>query len=121
MYQLFTEIKSKHFVLAVIGETISSLFGDLGIKKEICFTPNFSRKSDYDLDDLKFKMMPFVKLLITNIANYDSSNSVLSHYAEKDILINISNFVCNNINNLISISPEHESVITNVKEMICNG
>mgnify|MGYP002515480311 FL=1 len=121
MYQLFTEIKSKHFVLAVIGETISSLFGDLGIKKEICFTPEFSKKSDYDINALKARMMSFIKLLVTNISNYDSSHSVLSHYGEDGILNNISEFVSNNINNLLSISPEYESVITNVKGMICNG
>lgn len=121
MYQLFTEIKSKHFVLAVIGEIISSLFGDLGVKKEICFTPDFSKKTDYDLSALKANMMSFIKLLVTNISNYDSSKSVLSHYTEENILASISDFVCNNINNLISISPEHENVITNVKKMICNG
>lgn len=121
MYQLFTEIKSKHFVLAVIGETISSLFGDLDIKKEICFTPEFSKKSDYDINALKDRIMSFVKLLVTNISNYAPPSPVLSHYGEDGILTVISNFVCNNINNLISISPESESVITNVKGMICNG
>lgn len=121
MYNLFSEIKSKSFVLAIVGECISKLYTDLNDKKEICFTPEFSKKSTYDLSALEKDMMPLVNLIVTNISSYDDEKGVISHYKDKEILTTIANKVIQTINTAASIIPNVKKVIVDTKEMICNG
>lgn len=121
MCELFAEIKSKNYVLAIVGECISELYVNLHSKKEICLTPRYSKRDDYSLEDLTAKMKPFVGILLTQISNYDRPNAVMSHYKDRDVLYKIADNVCRNINSLATISEELKKVITNTENMICNG
>lgn len=116
--ELFADIKSKNYVLAIVGECISELYVNLNSKKEICLTPQYSKHDDYSLEDLTAKMKPFVNILLTQIYNYDRPKVI---YKDRDILHTIVDNVCRNINSLATISEELKKVITDTECMICNG
>lgn len=37
------------------------------------------------------------------------------------ILVSLSQFICNNVNTMISLSTEFEKMLGEIKKMICNG
>lgn len=121
MYDAFAPLKSKHFLMSIIAETIKRLNTGLPVLKDISFMPNVSDSNAKSYNNLISEIKPFVRMLITNIVNYDKTNGLYSHYSEPDIVNVIANQVENQVSSLAASEELIQQRIDGFMQMVCNG
>lgn len=121
VYEALAPLKSKHFIMSIVAEVIRKLNTGLPVLKEISLMPNLSDATLKSLGDIVADIKPFVSVIITNIANYDSANGVYSHYSDPDIVNTIASDVEGKISSIAAVVPEFQTQKQNFMNMLCNG
>lgn len=120
MFNLFQQLRSRYYLLAIIGETLTKLYTNLSDKSMISFTPQFSDGNIYPHDTLVAFMKPTIKQIITFIVAYDGDQPVFSFYNNPDCLQQISTSVETNIASVRALE-ETDRQFTEFGNMLCNG
>lgn len=120
MFNLFQQLRSRYYLLAIIGETLTKLYTNLSDKSVISFTPQFSDGTTYTHDALVALMKPTVKQIITFIVAYGGDQPVFSFYNSPDCLQQISTSVETNIASVRALE-ETDHQFTEFGNMLCNG
>lgn len=120
MFNLFQQLRSRYYLLAIIGETLTKLYTNLSDKSVISFTPQFSDGNIYPHDTLVAFMKPTIKQIITFIVAYDGDQPVFSFYNNPDCLQQISTSVETNIASVRALE-ETDRQFTEFGNMLCNG
>lgn len=120
MFNLFQQLRSRYYLLAIIGETLTKLYTNLSDKSVISFTPQFSDGNIYPHDTLVAFMKPTIKQIITFIVAYGGDQPVFSFYNNPDCLQQISTSVETNIASVRALE-ETDRQFTEFGNMLCNG
>lgn len=120
MFNLFQQLRSRYYLLAIIGETLTKLYTNLSDKSVISFTPQFADGNIYPHDTLVAFMKPTIKQIITFIVAYDGDQPVFSFYNNPDCLQQISTSVETNIASVRALE-ETDRQFTEFGNMLCNG
>ncbi len=118
----FVSLKSKQFVIAIVGELLVKLFADLNDKSQIAFTPEFADANNYTINSLIVEMKPFVSTAIGLITCFTSNNkSLMEMYAEEGIVSNAARYAESMFNMFFNLNPKNVELKNQFKRMICNG
>ena len=122
IYELFTSLKSKQFVIAIMAEILTKLFVDLRDKSQISFTPEYSDNHSYSINALVVEIKPFVKSAIGVMASFQKEGKCLMDlYREEGIAPLIAEHVASMLNIFYNYSPESAELKNKIKHMLCNG
>lgn len=121
VYSAFAPLKSKHFLVSIIAETIHRLNSGLPVLKDICLMPNLSDSESKPYDSLVADIKPFVKMVVYQIANYDRENGIYSHYSDTDIVNVVANHVEQQISANAASTEAIQDCVDNFMSMLCNG
>lgn len=122
IYDLFTSLKSKQFVIAIMAELITKLFVDLKDKSQIAFTPEYSDNHTYTINTLVVEIKPFVKSAIGVMASYQKDGkNLIDLYREDDIVSHVAEHVSTMLNMFYNYSPESAELRNKINHMLCNG
>lgn len=120
LYITLTNIKAKPYILAIIGETLTKIFGDLTDKTLICFNPNQSHKDNYTYQQLVTLIKPFVAILLNQIVHYNTNN-LMTCFNDTNNLPLIAYSIEGQISSMKSFIPEVDSIVTEFGRYICLG
>lgn len=121
VWDLFSTLKSKYFVVAAIGEILTLLYTDLKDKKEISFTPDYADNTKHSINELVVLMQPLLSSLINHIASYFRGKKLQDYLRDEKLLINVGTHVEMIISSVVLSLPEYQSIIDDFKKMVCNG
>jgi len=121
VYELLAPIKARHYVLSILAEVITRLNGELSNKKTMAFMPVIADGAVNSFADLVNMVKPFVKLVVIQIANYDSPNEVFPHYNDSNSVDAIATYVEQTISTLKATAPEFEESVNHFFNLLCNG
>lgn len=120
IFNLFQQLRSRYYLLAIIGETITKLYTNLSDKSTISFMPQFADGSIYSHDALVAIIKPIIKQIVTFIVAYGGDHPVFTYYNNPDCLQQISTFVETNIASMRAVE-ETDRQYTDFGNMLCNG
>ena len=121
VWELFSTLKSKYFVVAALGEVLTLLFTDLTEKKEISFTPEYANNDTYTINKLVVLMQPLVASLVNHIASYFKTQKLQDCLRDEKLLTKVGTHVEMIIGSVIDSIPDYQNTINNFKKMVCNG
>lgn len=121
MYDLFAPIRSKAFMIAILSELIQLIYPDLNSKKDICFTPDFSKSRDYTIDDLVASIKPFISTLLSYIVLADKDQQLLQNYQDENYVQTIAKATETVFTTLRDSIPAMKDSSNRFRSMICNG
>ena len=122
IYDLFTSLKSKQFVIAIMAELLTKLFVELRDKSQIAFTPEYSDNNSYTINALVVEIKPFVKSAIGVMASYQKEGKCLMDmYREEGIVSFVAEHVSSMLNMFYNYSSESAELKNKIRHMLCNG
>lgn len=122
IFDMFSPIKSKNWILALLGELLPKLYSHLLAKGEISLTPEFSKNEQHPIGDVVDLMSPMLTLIISQAASIiKEKGGFLASYDNSTMLP----YICADVEARIaavrsSVSGVNEMYIS-FGRMICNG
>ncbi len=117
---LFQQLRSRHFVTAIIAEVLTKVYPKLLDKKLISFTPEYSDKNRHDISEIIALIKPIIKRILIKIVAYDNDNPVFSYYNDPNNIVDIATKVESDIASL----REEETIdndFSTLEKMLCHG
>lgn len=121
MYDLFAPIRSKAYIISILSELIQLIFTDLNVKKDVCFTPQYSKAENYSIDDLVTLIKPFIGTLLSYIILADKDQQLLQKYPDENSVQTTAKATEALITSLRNFVPAMSDMSNKFKSMICNG
>ena len=121
MYDLFAPIRSKAYIISILSELIQLLFPDLNVKKDVCFTPQYSKAEDYSIDDLVSSIKPFIGTLLSYIILADKDQQLLQKYPDENSVQITAKATETLFASLRTSVPAMSDMSNNFRSMLCNG
>lgn len=121
MYDLFAPIRSKAYIISILSELIQLIFPDLNVKKDVCFTPQYSKAEDYSIDDLVTLIKPFIGTLLSYIILADKDQQLLQKYPDENSVQTTAKATETLFASLRTSVPAMSDMSNNFRSMICNG
>ena len=121
VWELFSTLKSKYFVVAALGEVFTLLYSDLNEKKEISFTPEYANNANHNVNELVVLMQPLVASLINYIASYFKDLNLQDCLRDDKLLAKVGNHVEMIVSSVVASVPTYQDTINGFKKMVCNG
>lgn len=121
MYDLFAPIRSKAYIISILSELIQLIFPDLNVKKDVCFTPQYSKAEDYSIDDLVTLIKPFIGTLLSYIILADKDQQLLQKYPDENSVQITAKATETLFASLRTSVPAMSDMSNNFRSMICNG
>lgn len=121
IYELLAPLKARHYVLAIIAETLTKLNSNLNDKKTMAFMPNDAKGSVNTISDLVTKIKPFINMLVMQIANYNAPNEVFFNYNDSNSIATIATTVEQTISTLKASAPGIDSIVDGFLNMVSEG
>lgn len=121
IYDMFAPIRSRSFVLAIVGELLPKLNNLLKDKKEICLTPDYAKSDQKSYQEVVNEMKPLLNMVVVQIASYVLPASFATQYSDTNNISIISNKVEKDISMLKNSIPNIGEVIAKFMSFTCNG
>ncbi len=113
-------IKFKYYIISIIAESLHKLLSSLTETKRISFMPNYAKAATNDYNSLVDLLKPIVKLLLPTIVN-ELGDDFYSKYNDATTVDAIASKVETSLNSLKAISPDVQTKLTEIANLVCNG
>lgn len=117
---LFQQLRSRYFLLAIIGESLTRIYSNLVDKSAISLTPQYSDNSTYPYETLLNIIKPIIKRILVHIVGYKQDQEVFVFYNEANALNDISAHVETQIAALRA-DEDIDRQFVDFGQMLCNG